>query len=534
MRAGLCAVPLPIGESEKTLGRIVAGTSPGRIVVSARLLSKLQPVAAKLGVGLLVESPDWPSAALPAPPVIDPRRDLAAIMCTSGSTGEPKGVMVTHGNILCNTRDIIEYMGLRPDDRVMVVLPFSYCYGISLLHTHLAVGGSLVLNNRFMFPEKVLDDLQRKQCTGLAGVPATYQILLRKTHFAQREFPALRWLQQAGGSLPDSFLRELRQAMPQVRLYVMYGQTEATARLSYLPPERLDEKLGSIGKGLAHTRLEVLRPDGTPVRPGSGEVGEIVASGDNVTPGYWNDPEETARFFRDGKLHTGDMARVDADGFLFLVERGRDFIKAMGNRVSPKEVEEVLAELPAGRRGGRHRRRRRNLGRSGQGVRGHRHAGMSQRRPGPHPLFAAASELQGSPVRGVPCPVAQDESRQSGQAAARRGRGDGMNVADIEQPGRGVDPRAAIRAAAGGKGRRVDGDPAGTLPGHGRAMPRLRPLSRPQRPAARRLANPGRHPAAAGGDVQAVPALGGSARADRAGAALLGHHRPAAQPDRRR
>ena len=147
----------------------------------------------------------------------------------------------------------------------MVVLPFSYCYGMSLLHTHLAAGGSVVLNNRFMFPEKVLDELERKQCTGLAGVPATYQILLRKTRLPQREFPSLRWLQQAGGKLPDRFSRELRQARcRRCKLYVMYGQTEATARLSYLPPERLDEKLGSIGKGLPHTRLEVLRPDGTP------------------------------------------------------------------------------------------------------------------------------------------------------------------------------------------------------------------------------------------------------------------------------
>jgi acyl-CoA synthetase (AMP-forming)/AMP-acid ligase II len=217
---------------------------------------------------------------------------------------------------------------------------------MSLLHTHLAVGGSVVLFNRFMFPEKALDELARMRCTGLAGVPATYQILLRKTHFAEREFPALRWLQQAGGKLADVFLRELRQAAPAARLFVMYGQTEATARLSYLPPERLDEKLGSIGKGLPHARLEVLAADGAPVRPGSDEIGEIVASGENVAPGYWNDPEETARYFRDGKLYTGDMARVDRDGFLFLVERRRDFIKAMGNRVSPKEVEEVIAELP--------------------------------------------------------------------------------------------------------------------------------------------------------------------------------------------
>jgi acyl-CoA synthetase (AMP-forming)/AMP-acid ligase II len=347
MRAGLCAVPLPIAESEKTLERMVADMDARRIVASRLLLPRLQPVAKKLGVGLLAGTPEVPPATAPLPPArVDPRRDLAAIMWTSGSTGAPKGVMVTHGNILANSRDIIGYMDLGPRDRVMVVLPFSYCYGISLLHTHLAAGGSVVLNNRFMFPEKVLDDLERRQCTGLAGVPATYQILLRKTHFAARKFPALRWLQQAGGKLPESFLRQLRQALPQAKLYVMYGQTEATARLSYLPPERLDDKLGSIGRGLPHTRLEVLRGDGTPVRPGSDDVGEIVASGDNITPGYWRDPEETARFFRDGKLHTGDMARVDAEGFLFLVERTRDFIKAMGNRVSPKEVEEVLAELP--------------------------------------------------------------------------------------------------------------------------------------------------------------------------------------------
>ena len=347
MQAGLCAVPLPIAESEKSLLRMVAGMDARCIVVSLALAAKLQPAAAKLGVPLLVGTPEAPPAAAPLPPAkVDPRRDLAAIMWTSGSTGEPKGVMVAHGNILANSRDIIAYMDLRPRDRAMVVLPFSYCYGISLLHTHLAAGASLVLNNGFMFPEKVLDDLERRQCTGLAGVPATYQILLRKTHFAARTFPSLRWLQQAGGKLPENFLRELRRALPQVKLYVMYGQTEATARLSYLPPERLDDKLGSIGRGLPHTRLEVLRDDGTPVRPGSGEVGEVVASGENITPGYWRDPDETARFFRDGKLHTGDMARVDAEGFLFLVERQRDFIKAMGNRVSPKEVEEVLAELP--------------------------------------------------------------------------------------------------------------------------------------------------------------------------------------------
>ena len=142
-----------------------------------------------------------------------------------------------------------------------------------------------MLNNRFMFPEKVLDELAEKHCTGFAGVPSTYQILLRRTHFAKRAFPSLRWLQQAGGKLPNPFIQEIRKSLPQVKFFTMYGQTEATARLSYLPPERLDDKLGSIGKGLAGSRLEVLKEDGSPVRPGSDEVGEIVASGDNITLG---------------------------------------------------------------------------------------------------------------------------------------------------------------------------------------------------------------------------------------------------------
>lgn len=153
-------------------------------------------------------------------------------------------------------------------------------------------------------------------------------------------------MQQAGGKLPNPFIQEIRSVFPQVKLFIMYGQTEATARLSYLPPELLTEKLGSIGKGLPGSCLEVLKPDGTPVRPGSDEVGQIVAYGDNITLGYWNDPDETIRYFRNGKLFTGDMARVDQEGFIFIVERARDFIKAMGNRVSPKEIEDVLSEMP--------------------------------------------------------------------------------------------------------------------------------------------------------------------------------------------
>jgi long-chain acyl-CoA synthetase len=347
IRAGLCSVPFQTDAGDKTLERLIPSIGITAVFVSARFKSRLQPLADKLGLTLLDESTLNPVNSA-APPLgdLDPARNLAAIMLTSGSTGEPKGVMVSHRNIECNTRDIVQYMGFTAADRAMVVLPFYYCYGASLMHSILAAGGTLVLNNHFMFPEKVLDEMVEKQCTGISGVPSTYQILLRKTRFARRSFTALRWMQQAGGKLPDALIRQLREAFPGVRFFVMYGQTEGTARLSYLPPELLCAKLGSIGKGLPHTRLEVLREDGAPVLPGGDEVGEIAASGENVTLGYWGDPEETGRFFRDGRLFTGDMARMDADGFIYVVERARDFIKSGGNRISPKEVEEIIAEMP--------------------------------------------------------------------------------------------------------------------------------------------------------------------------------------------
>ena len=226
---------------------------------------------------------------------------------------------------------------------MMVVLPFDYCFGTSLLHTYLRVGGTLVINNTFAFIETVLDDMEQFACTAMAGVPTVYQHLLRRSSFARRSFPSLRQLQQAGGRLPDVLLDELTAAFPQARLFVMYGQTEATARLSYLPPERLSDKRGSIGRGMAGVRLQVLDQDSQPVAPG--QVGEIVAEGDNVALGYWR-PDPAKNPFRDGKLYTGDLAQVDADGFIYIVARSSEFLKLSGHRVSAKEIEDVLYELP--------------------------------------------------------------------------------------------------------------------------------------------------------------------------------------------
>ena len=268
---------------------------------------------------------------------------LAVIIFTSGSTGTKKGVTLTHRNLVANTTSIIEYFHLDSHDRIAVVLPFFYCFGASLLHTHLRVGGSVVLSNH-IFLGAVIRDLQRYECTGFAGVPSTYQILIQKTPFLNEAFPHLRYFAQAGGALADRYIRQVTDAFPDKEFYVMYGATEATARLSYLPPAELKAKMGSIGRGIPGVRLEVVGDDGRPVRPG--EIGEITARGDNIMAGYYGDPEGTAEVLRDGRLYTGDLATVDEDGYIFVTGRKKNIIKSGGYRISPVEIEQFLLSQP--------------------------------------------------------------------------------------------------------------------------------------------------------------------------------------------
>jgi len=271
---------------------------------------------------------------------------LAEIIFTSGSTGEPKGVMITHRNIIANTDSIIEYLKLTADDVIEIVLPFYYCYGLSLLHTHLKVGGSVVFNNNFMFLGAVINDLKKYKCTGFAGVPSHFQVLLRKSKsFKSDKFPDLRYVTQAGGKLHKVFIQEFLDNQPDITFYVMYGQTEATARLSYMPPEMLVEKLGSLGKAIPGVKLELIDDQGKPLCE-SGVVGELVAKGDNIMKGYLGDQEGTEAALKNGWLQTGDLAYRDDDGFYFHTARRKEIIKVGGRRISPKEIEEVIVTIP--------------------------------------------------------------------------------------------------------------------------------------------------------------------------------------------
>ena len=337
MKLNHVAVPLSDKLAPEDVRRNVTLVGCAVVFTDRRLTRRF---SAALGDGVTVitdealastAEPYWPAAS-PADPDAD-----AVLMFTSGTTDVPKAVRVTHGNIQANTDSIISYLGLRQSDRALVILPFFYCYGASILHTHLRVGARVVLCNSFVFPETAIDILDAQKCTVFAGVPSSFQLLLRAGSFGTRNLPALRIIQQAGGKLSPVLVEELRAAQPHASLLIMYGQTEATARLSYLPPEKLTEKIGSIGKGIPGVELSVLDEHHQPVKPG--EIGEIYARGRSISPGYYGDPAGSSDKFTPHGLRTGDLATVDDDGFIFIVDRRDDFIKSWGYRISSQEIE---------------------------------------------------------------------------------------------------------------------------------------------------------------------------------------------------
>ncbi|MEZ4600278.1 MAG: class I adenylate-forming enzyme family protein [Syntrophotaleaceae bacterium] len=301
----------------------------------------------KLGLNQAVEVMVWDAIAC-GKPLDNPDLDLAetalgSIIFTSGSTGRPKGVMLTHRNIVANVKSICQYLELTDADVQMVVQPFFYVMGKSLLNTHFAVGGRIVINNKFAYPATVISQMIEEQVTGFSGVPSTYAHLLHQSPLAasREKLNSLRYCSQAGGHMASAIKQRLLQVLPaQTRLYVMYGATEASARLSYVAPEMLERKIDSIGQAIPGVTLKVIDASGFELP--LGDVGEIVATGENIMQGYWRDPDATACALSEHGYHTGDLGYCDQDGYFYVVGRKDNQLKVGGHRINTQEIEDVI------------------------------------------------------------------------------------------------------------------------------------------------------------------------------------------------
>jgi acyl-CoA synthetase (AMP-forming)/AMP-acid ligase II len=362
--AGGVAVPLHPQATSRGLATVLRDCTPAFVAAGARVLPALAGAAAG-GPGVRVVLAGGLPAKCPPPGLelhpleeacaTTPRADAATdpadpalILYTSGTTGEPKGAVLSHGALVANTRSVVQYLRLGPQDRVLHVLPFSYSYGNSVLLTHLAAGGSVVVDS-FAFPGVTLRLLAQQGVTGFSGVPTTFAILLEHLR-GEHAFPSLRYLTSAGGPITRALVHRILATFPGVELFLMYGQTEASSRLSYLPPPLAARLAGSIGRAIPGVQLELLDPDGRPPLPG--DTGEIVATGPNLMSGYWGRPDLTAQVLRDGRLWTGDLARRDEEGWLWIVGRKSDMVKSAGHRIAPREIEEALLLHPGVRDAG--------------------------------------------------------------------------------------------------------------------------------------------------------------------------------------
>lgn len=282
----------------------------------------------------------WRETGQPAPAI---HPELALLLSTSGSTGSPKLVRLTANNLQQNALAIAEYLQLDATERPITTLPMHYSYGLSVINSHLCAGATILLTAEPVTSRSFWEFFREQRASSLAGVPTLYK-LLRQLRFERMELPSLTTLTQAGGAMDPEQIKlfaELTASRHQ-RFYVMYGQTEATARMAYVPPEMLAAKAGSIGIAIPGGALALIDDNGAEIDQPQ-QVGELQYRGPNVMMGYAESSEDLALpDVQNGVLLTGDLARRDEDGYFYIVGRRKRFIKLLGNRVNLDEVEQQL------------------------------------------------------------------------------------------------------------------------------------------------------------------------------------------------
>lgn len=359
MRAGACAVPLHPGVKPPRLEYVIDHCEARAVLAHDGALAGL---AARPGLLRWSESDlETAIATTPAPalrPAADPYGartdlDLGLVIYTSGSTGTPNGVMLPHRALCSSAWSIATYLENRADDVLLLLLPLSFGYGLTQLTSAFQVGARVVLERGFGLPFPIVQAIEQHRVTGLAGVPTVFALLLSLKELPSRDLSSLRYLTNAGAGIAPAMIGRVRAALPHVKFYPMYGQTECT-RVTYLPPDEVDRNPSSVGRGMPNQEHWLVDPDsGAIVGPGKGPAtGELVVRGSHVMEGYWRDPERTARALRtapDGRgvaLYTKDLFRCDEQDWLYFVGRSDEILKCKGQKVAPKEVEDALLSHP--------------------------------------------------------------------------------------------------------------------------------------------------------------------------------------------
>jgi acyl-CoA synthetase (AMP-forming)/AMP-acid ligase II len=337
--AGGVAVPVPPKTEAGLLRAIFDSTEAVAVITDSQVMKSrvdLQSLCREM-VDFSEQTsagadPSWPGTE-------DSGDELAAIFFTGGSSGLPKGVMLSHRNLISNARSIQQYLQITSSDRPLCILPFHHAFGNSVWQSHLLSGAHLILDGQTSFPETLIQALVRHECTSLSGVPDLFRMLLERSSLGQTRMPSLRYMAVAGGALPHDLALEMGRRVSPAEFFVMYGQTEATARLAYLPPELLGRlPQASIGRAVPGVTLDIVDEHDQPVAPGA--VGELRAAGESVMLGYWRDPAATAERIRSGWLYTGDLATRDSDGWISLQGRSSSIVKIAGFRVQPADLED--------------------------------------------------------------------------------------------------------------------------------------------------------------------------------------------------
>jgi len=274
--------------------------------------------------------------------------DLAGLIYTSGSTGDPKGVMSSHRNMISSAQSIIEYLGNTHRDIVLNTLPLSFDYGLYQVIMSFMFGGSVVLEKSFIFLSRILSLISKERVTGFPIVPTIVAMIFRTMNLGEFDLSSLRYVTNTGAALPTGHIRQLRQILPHVQIFSMFGLTECK-RISYLPPQEIDRRPGSVGKAMPNCQVFVVNENEEEV--GANQEGQLLVRGSNVMQGYWRAPELTAQVFRpalgykDKLLFTGDYFRKDEAGYLYFLGRRDDMIKSRGERISAREVEKVISRF---------------------------------------------------------------------------------------------------------------------------------------------------------------------------------------------